>query len=232
MTLLEVQNLNVSYGDLQVLWDVSLQIEPDESIVALIGPNGAGKTTLLKTLSGILEPSSGKITMFGKDVTNASPKKIVDNGFVHVSEERNLFGEMSVQENLKMGAYTERKRVEQRIKEVYDMFPVLEERKTQKAGTMSGGEQQMLAIGRGLMSGPKLLAFDEPSGALAPQLVNQVFEKIDKISNDVPVLIVEQHVDKALELADRAYIIENGRISTKGQSDTLAEDDQIVDAYL
>lgn len=232
MTLLEVQNLNVSYGDLQVLWDISLQIEQDESVVALIGPNGAGKTTLLKTLSGILEPTSGKITIFGEDMTNASPKKIVNSGFVHVSEERNLFGEMSVQENLKMGAYTEREKVEERMREVYEMFPVLEERKSQRAGTMSGGEQQMLAIGRGLMSGPKLLAFDEPSGALAPQLVNQVFEKIDKISDDIPVLIVEQHVDKALELADRAYIIENGRISAKGQSNTLIEDDQIVDAYL
>lgn len=232
MTLLEVQNLNVSYGDLQVLWDISLQIEQDESVVALIGPNGAGKTTLLKTLSGILELTSGKITIFGEDMTNASPKKIVNSGFVHVSEERNLFGEMSVQENLKMGAYTEREKVEERMREVYDMFPVLEERKSQRAGTMSGGEQQMLAIGRGLMSGPKLLAFDEPSGALAPQLVNQVFEKIDKISDDIPVLIVEQHVDKALELADRAYIIENGRISAKGQSNTLIEDDQIVDAYL
>ena len=232
MSLLEVEDLSVGYGELQVLWDVSLRIEEDESVIALVGPNGVGKTTLLKTLSGILEPMSGRIEILGTDASQLSAEEIVGHGFVHVSEERNLFGEMSVYQNLRMGSYTERESFEETLEEVYDMFPVLEERRDQKAGTLSGGEQQMLAIGRGLMAQPKLLAFDEPSGALAPQLAERVFEKIETISDDVPVLLVEQHVDRALELADRAYLLENGRVVTSGTGDELLESDHVMDAYL
>ncbi|GAB7021111.1 ABC transporter ATP-binding protein [Halostagnicola bangensis] len=232
MTLLNVEDVNVGYGDLQILWDVSLAIEEGESVIALVGPNGVGKTTLLKTLSGILEPSSGTIEILGTDISNYSAEEIVENGFVHISEERNLFGDMSVYQNLRMGSYTERDAFDDTLEEVYEMFPVLEERREQKAGTLSGGEQQMLAIGRGLMAQPQLLALDEPSGALAPQLAERVFEKIEDISDDVPVLLVEQHVDRALEIADRAYLLENGRIVTSGTGDELLESDHVMDAYL
>ncbi len=232
MTLLDVEDVNVGYGDLQILWDVSLAIEEGESVIALVGPNGVGKTTLLKTLSGILEPSSGRIEILGNDISNYSAEEIVGNGFVHISEERNLFGDMSVYQNLRMGSYTERDSFDDTLEEVYEMFPVLEERRDQKAGTLSGGEQQMLAIGRGLMAQPQLLALDEPSGALAPQLAERVFEKIEDISDDVPVLLVEQHVDRALEIADRAYLLENGRIVTSGPGDELLESDHVMDAYL
>ncbi|WP_436348325.1 ABC transporter ATP-binding protein [Natronorubrum sp. FCH18a] len=232
MSLLDVDDIDVAYGDLQILWDVSLRIEEDESVIALVGPNGVGKTTLLKTLSGLLEPTSGSIEILGNDISQLSAEEIVEHGFVHISEERNLFGDMSVYQNLRMGSYTQRDSFDDTLEEVYGMFPVLEERRDQKAGTLSGGEQQMLAIGRGLMAQPKLLALDEPSGALAPQLAERVFEKIEEISDDVPVLLVEQHVDRALEIADRAYLLENGRIVTSGTGDELLESDHVMDAYL
>ncbi|ARS91088.1 ABC transporter ATP-binding protein [Natrarchaeobaculum aegyptiacum] len=232
MTLIDVENLNVGYGDLQVLWDVSMTVEEDESVIAIVGPNGAGKTTLLKTLSGLLEPTSGTIEIFGEDTSEYSPEEIIEHGFVQVPEERNLFDDMSVYDNLRMGSYRHREQFEETREEVVNMFPVLEERRNQHAGTLSGGEQQMLAIGRGLMAQPKMLAFDEPSGALAPQLAERVFEKIEEISDDIPVLLVEQHVDRALELADRAYLLENGRIVTEGTGDDLLESDHVREAYL
>ncbi|WP_280586652.1 ABC transporter ATP-binding protein [Halorubrum sp. Boch-26] len=230
--MLEVEDLNVGYGDLQVLWDVSMTIAEDDDVVALVGPNGTGKTTLMKTLSGIVEPTSGRIELFGEDTAAYDADEIVSLGFVQVSEGRNLFGEMSVYENLRMGAYRHRDEFEDTLEEVYEMFPVLAERRDQEAGTLSGGEQQMLAIGRGLMSQPDLLALDEPSGALAPQLAERVFEKIQQISDDVTVLLVEQHVDRALGLADRAYLLENGRITQTGTGEEMLESDHVRKAYL
>jgi len=230
--MITVEDLNVKYGDLQVLWDVSLEIRDDDSIVSIVGPNGAGKTTLLKTLSGLLEPAGGRVTVFGEDAATMSTSDVVERGFVQVSEERNLFDDLNVYENLRMGAYTRSDGFEASVEEVFDMFPVLEERRTQKAGTLSGGEQQMLAIGRGLMADPKVLALDEPSGALAPQLAERVFEKIEEISDDVTVLLVEQHVDHALRLADRAYLLENGRVATEGPGDELLQSEHIRESYL
>lgn len=232
MTGVSVEGLDVHYGDLQVLWDVSIEITEDDSVVAIVGPNGTGKSTLLKTISGLLTPTSGSISVFGTDTRELSPGEIVERGFVHVSEERNLFDDLSVYQNLKMGAYTERDSFEDTLEEVYEMFPILEERKDQKAGTLSGGQQQMVAIGRGLMAQPKVLALDEPSGGLAPQLTDRVFEKIDRISDDVTVVLVEQHVDKALSLANRAYLLENGRIATEGSGEEFLQSDRVKESYL
>lgn len=260
MNILEVSNLDVGYGDLQVLWDVSLTVEDDHDIVSIVGPNGTGKTTLLKTLSGLLEPSAGRIELFGEVIVDRNgasstadrredgplglrlpslrnrsgvlPEDIVERGFVQVTEGRNLFSDMTVHDNLQMGAYRNRDAFEDRRREVYDLFPVLEERRDQKAGTLSGGEQQMLAIGRGLITDPDLLALDEPSGALAPQLAERVFETIERISEDVTILLVEQHVDRALGLADYAYLLENGRIATEGTGDELLESEHVREAYL
>lgn len=230
--MLTVEDLSVHYGDLQVLWDVSMTVDDEDSVVAVVGPNGAGKTTLLKTLSGVIEPTSGNIELFGTPVDSLRASRIVREGFVHVSETRNLFGDLSVYENLKMGSYTQRDEFEETFEEVVEMFPVLEERRHQKANTLSGGEQQMLAIGRGLMARPAVLALDEPSGALAPQLANRVFEKIDEISDDVTVILVEQHVDRALDLANRAYLLENGRIAAEGTGQELLESDHVRESYL
>lgn len=230
--MITVEDINVHYGDLQVLWDLSLEIRDDDSVVAIVGPNGAGKTTLLKSMSGVLRPTSGNIELFGKDATVLSPSKIVEEGFVHVSEKRNLFNDLTVYENLKMGAYTEREQFRATFEEVIDMFPVLDERRDQKAGTLSGGEQQMLAIGRGLMAHPDILALDEPSGALAPQLAERVFDKIEEISEDTTVILIEQHVDRALDLSDRAYLLENGRIATEGSGTDLLESDHVKESYL
>lgn len=232
MTMLEVENVGAAYDDLQVLWDVSLTIEEEDSVVALIGPNGAGKTTLLKTISGILEPIAGSVHLFGTETRGLSPTDIVERGFVHVPEKRNLFGDMTVYENLQMGAYTQRDRFEETTEEMFALFPVLEERREQKAGTLSGGEQQMLAIARGLMAHPKILALDEPSGALAPKLAQRVFDRVEEISDDITVLLVEQHVDQALKLADRGYLLENGEIVTTGSGDELLESEHVRQAYL
>ena len=230
--MLSVRDLDVHYGDLQVLWDVSLDVREDDSVVVLVGPNGAGKTTLLKTLSGVLTPTDGEIRLFDTPTSELSASDIVRRGFVHVPEKRNLFGDLSVYQNLRMGSYTQRDDFETTLEEVVEMFPVLDERRDQKASTLSGGEQQMLAIGRGLMAKPKLLALDEPSGALAPQLAERVFQKIDTISDDVTVVLVEQHVDQALDLADRAYLLENGRIATEGTGRELLESEHVRESYL
>ncbi|WP_227379827.1 ABC transporter ATP-binding protein [Haladaptatus halobius] len=230
--MIAVFDLNVHYGDLQVLWDVSLEVSDEDSVVAIVGPNGAGKTTLLKTLSGVIDPTSGEIELFGKPISSMAASDRVSNGFVHISEKRNLFGDLSVYENLRMGSYTQRDDFEKTLEEVIEMFPVLEDRRNQKASTLSGGEQQMLAIGRGLMAKPEVLALDEPSGALAPQLVERVFEKIDEISNDVTVVLIEQHIDQALDLANRAYLLENGRIASEGTGQELLESDHVRRSYL
>lgn len=232
MTLLEVSDLNVSYGEIQVLWDVSLQVEEGESVISIIGPNGVGKTTLMRTLAHLHTPDSGTIRMFGEDTAGMTPAEIVERGFVLVPEEKELFGDMTVYENLKMGSYTNREHFEERLEEMYEMFPVLEDRKRQKAGTLSGGEQQMCAIARGLMADPTLLALDEPSGGLAPQLTTRVLERIDEISQEIPVILVEQHVDRALEIADRAYLLENGRIADQGTGEEMLESEHVAKAYL
>jgi branched-chain amino acid transport system ATP-binding protein len=232
VTLIDVDGLDVHYGDLQVLWDVSLEVREDDSVVSIVGPNGAGKTTLLKTLSGVLTPSDGRVEVLGQDVTDVPASDIVESGFVQVSEERNLFGDLSVEANLRMGSFTKRETFAENRDMVFEMFPVLEDRRNKKARTLSGGEQQMLAIGRGLMAEPKVLALDEPSNALAPQLAEQVFETIEDISDDVTVVLVEQHVDRALTLADRGYLLENGRIETEGSGTELLESDAIKEGYL
>jgi len=230
--MIEAEEIDASYGGIQVLWDLSFTLSEDDGVVAIVGPNGAGKSTLLRVLSGLHPYDDGKLTVWGEDAHGLDPADIVQKGFVHVSEERNLFGEMTVRENLEMGAYTRRNDLQENLGEVFDLFPVLDERKGQRAGSLSGGEQQMLAIGRGLMSEPKILALDEPSEGLAPQITTKMFEKIEAISEEVTVLLVEQHVHKALALADRAYLLENGEFVTEDTGPALLESEYIEEAYL
>ncbi len=230
--MITVDELSVAYGDLQVLWDISMEVTESDGIVAIVGSNGAGKTTLLKTLSGLIKPKSGSVTLFEEDINTLSPEDIVRQGFVHVPEARNLFTEMTVIENLEMGAYTNREERQRIMDDVFELFPVLQERRKQQAGTLSGGEQQMLAIGRGLMAQPKVLALDELSVGLAPMLTRRVFEKVEAISEEVTVILTEQHVNEALELADRAYLLENGRIIAEDDADALLDDNRIIRTYL
>jgi len=227
-----LDSIDVSYGNIQVIWDFDLEVSEDAGVVSLVGPNGAGKSTLLRVMSGLHPVDSGTVTAWGEDISTLDSSEIVRKGFVHVSEERNLFGEMTVRENLEMGAYTERDNLEETMQEVFDVFPILEEREDQLARSMSGGQQQMLAIGRGLMARPKILALDEPSEGLAPQITDRVFEKVEDISEDITVLLVEQHVNRALKMADRAYLIENGRIVKENTGRGLLESDHVKDAYL
>jgi branched-chain amino acid transport system ATP-binding protein len=230
--MIDVDNIDVSYDRMQVLWDVSIEVSEEDSVVSVVGPNGAGKSTLLKAMSGLHPIDSGSITLWGDDIQTLEPTDIVQRGFVLVSEERNLFGQMTVRENLEMGAYRHRDGIDERIQEMYELFPVLEERSRQRAGSMSGGEQQMLALARGLMSEPKIIALDEPSEGLAPQITDRLFQKIESISEETTVLLVEQHVDRALDLAERAYLLENGEIVTQDTGKGLLESDHVKDAYL
>jgi branched-chain amino acid transport system ATP-binding protein len=230
--MIDVDSIDVSYDRMQVLWDVSMAVSEEDSVVSVVGPNGAGKSTLLKAMSGLHPIDSGSITLWDDDIQTLEPTDIVQHGFVLVSEERNLFGQMTVRENLEMGAYRHRDGIEERIQEMYDLFPVLEERSRQRAGSMSGGEQQMLALARGLMSEPKIIALDEPSEGLAPQITDRLFQKIESISEETTVLLVEQHVDRALKLAERAYLLENGEIVTEDTGQGLMESDHVKDAYL
>jgi branched-chain amino acid transport system ATP-binding protein len=230
--MIEVDGIDVSYGNIQVLWDLSFHVSEDDRVVSIVGPNGAGKSTLLRVMSGLHPVDDGRVTAWGEDISTLEPSKIVERGFVHVSEERNLFGDMSVEENLEMGAYTKRATLDETMQEVFDLFPILEERRDQRAGSMSGGQQQMLAIGRGLMARPKILALDEPSEGLAPKITNRVFEKIDEISEEVTVLLVEQHVHKALGMADRAYLLENGEFVTEDTGPALLKSSHVKEAYL
>lgn len=232
--MLEVKNLEVSYGDVQVLWDVSFKVEP-ETITVVLGPNGAGKTTTVKTIAGLLKPKAGNITFEGEDITSKKPYQIIEKGIGLVPEGRLLFPRLTVKENLLMGAYIKRARekLDETLEWVYEIFPILKERSKQKAGTLSGGEQQMLAIGRSLMSRPKLLMLDEPSLGLAPILVTKVFEIVERLrSEGVTILLVEQNVRHALELADMAYVLETGRIIMEGKAKELLHDDYIKKAYL
>jgi len=231
--MLAIEKLQVAYGKVQALWEVTLGV-PDGEIVALVGANGAGKTTLLKTVSGLLRRQSGSITYDGKHIEEASPPEIVRHGLVHVPEGRKLFPEMTVIDNLLMGAFTvPQSERPQRLERVFDIFPVLKERRKQIAGTLSGGEQQMVAIGRGLMGGPKLLMLDEPSLGLAPILVEEVFRVITEINRlGVTVLLVEQNTQNALSLAHKGFVMELGRIALSGSGSELLSNSNVRKAYL
>jgi branched-chain amino acid transport system ATP-binding protein len=232
--MLTVEHLAVFYGDVQALWDVSLQINAGE-IVTLIGSNGAGKSTTLNTVSGLLRPRQGRITFQERELHREPPQRIVEAGVVQIAEGRELFPHMTVLENLDLGAYTSRARKarQQSLDYVMDLFPRLRERQHQLAGTLSGGEQQMVAIGRGLMARPTLLMLDEPSLGLAPLLVAELFTCIRRINADhVTILLVEQNVHQALAIADRAYVLENGRTVRSGTAAELLADNAIQEAYL
>ena len=232
--MLEIKNIDVFYGDVQVIWDISFNVKEGE-IVALIGANGAGKSTTLKTISGILRPKNGEIHFNDIPIHKVEPYKLIEIGLVHVPEARRLFVEMSVEENLDMGSLKgEAKKEREVTKElVFDLFPRLLERRRQLAGTLSGGEQQMLAIGRGLMAKPKLQMFDEPSLGLSPILVKDIFNVIKKIKEEgTTVLIVEQNVKQTLAIADRAYVLENGKIALEGTGAELLNNEHVRTAYL
>lgn len=231
--MLAIEKLQVAYGKVQALWDVTLEVT-DGEIVALVGANGAGKTTLLKTVSGLLRKQSGSIAYDGKHIEEALPPEIVKHGVVHVPEGRKLFPEMTVIDNLLMGAYTiPQSERSQKLERVFSVFPVLKERQKQIAGTLSGGEQQMVAIGRGLMAGPKLLMLDEPSLGLAPLLVEEVFRVIMEINRlGVTVLLVEQNTQHALTLAHKGFVMELGRIALSGSGSELLANTNIRKAYL
>ena len=229
--MLKFENVNVSYGSVQILWDVNFEID-DGEIITIIGPNGAGKTTIAKTLMGLLKPTSGIIEFNGKQIHQAPTHQIVKDGIALVPEGRDLFPRMTIMENLQMGAYTSSEK-EDTLKWVFDLFPRLEERQNQSAGTMSGGEQQMLAIARGLMSRPKLLILDEPSLGLSPILVNKVFEIVKTLkSQGVTVLLVEQNIHHALEVSNRGYVLETGQITLEGASSELLDNKHVKEAYL
>jgi branched-chain amino acid transport system ATP-binding protein len=232
--MLKVQNIDMSYGDLQVLWDVSFEIREGE-ILVLVGANGAGKSSIIKTISGLQKVSRGKITFMDEDITNEKPETILKKGIVHVPEGRRLFNEMTVEENLILGAlWGEAKQKRKETMEMcYDLFPKLRERRQQLAGTLSGGEQQMVAIARGLMSLPKLLMLDEPSLGLAPVLVQDVFEIVKSVNRQgITVLLVEQNVQSTLKFCDRAYVLENGKIVLEGTGQELLNNEHVKEAFL
>ena len=232
MAMLEVKNLEVYYGVIQAIKGISFEVNEGE-VIALIGANGAGKTTTLQTITGMLQPKAGEIIFEGKDISKIPGHKIVSMGMAHVPEGRRVFAELSVYENLKLGAYTrkDKKEIEETLARVYKSFPRLEERKNQLAGTLSGGEQQMLAMGRALMSKPKIILMDEPSMGLSPILV--IFHIIREISaSGTTVLLVEQNAKKALAIADRAYVLETGNIVLSGDAKEMMNNDSIKKAYL
>jgi len=232
--LLSVRKINSYYGELHILKDVSMEVKGKE-ITAVIGPNGAGKTTLLRTISGLLRPRSGTIEFLGKRIDSMPAHEIARLGISHVPEGRMLFPRMTVRENLEMGAFLIRKKedFDETLEWVYQLFPVLRERERQRAGTLSGGEQQMLAIARGLMSKPKLLLLDEPSQGLGPKIINMIYEVIDALRNEgITILIVEQNVDRVLRIADVAYVLENGMITKEGGGKDLLNDPYVREAYL
>lgn len=230
--MLKVDDINVYYGNIHALKGISLDVNEDE-IVALIGANGAGKSTTLKTISGLMHSKTGSITLMDEDISHADAYKLVSKGLAHVPEGRRVFLQMTVQENLEMGAYTQPGYVKDGIADVFKRFPRLKHRKNQIAGTLSGGEQQMLAMGRALMSKPKLLMLDEPSMGLAPILVQQIFDIIKELHEaGTTILLVEQNAEMALQIADRAYVLESGRITLSGTGKELAESEAIKKAYL
>ena len=234
MAMLEVKDLSVYYGVIQALKGISFEVEEGD-VIALIGANGAGKTTTLHALTGLIPVKSGSIVFEGKDITKVPGYKLVSMGIAHVPEGRRVFAKLTVLQNLKMGAYTrnDKQESEETIKKIYKRFPRLEERKNQLAGTLSGGEQQMLAMGRALMSHPRLIVMDEPSMGLSPLYVNEIFEIIKEISAEgTTVLLVEQNAKKALSIANKAYVLETGKIVLRGDAKELMNNDQVKKAYL
>lgn len=234
MSLLEIEKIDAFYGDVQVIFELSLKVEKGE-VVSIIGGNGSSKSTLLRTISGLLPATAGRISFEGADIHNQPPEDIVTRGIIHVPEGRRLFPLMSVKDNLLVGAYNKRARndVEKTLKEVYALLPRLAERENQLAMTLSGGEQQMVAIGRGLMSKPHLLMLDEPSLGLAPILIKGIFETVRKIADQgTTVLMVEQDVRHSLSLSDRGYVLEHGRVVMEGKASELIDDPHIRAAYL
>jgi len=233
--MLEVKNLNVKRGKLQILWDISLNVKDGEAI-ALIGANGAGKTTLLSTVAGLLKPISGTVRLDGKEITGLPPYKIVNLGLSFIPEDRKLFSNCTVLENLILGAYTARarKNIKEMLKIVYQIFPRLKEREKQLAATLSGGEQRMLAIARGLLSNPHLLILDEPSQGLSPKLTSEIYRALEKLREEYKfsILFAEQNVHYALTFADRAYVIEVGKITLEGKSSDLLADKHVKEAFL
>ena len=232
--MLELNNLTAGYGSFQALFSVNLEVKEGEAI-AVIGPNGAGKTTLLRTISGMLPVQSGNLSMEGTSLKDVPPYRIIDLGIAHVPENRRLFTSMSIEDNLRMGAFTPNARphFEERLDFIFDLFPRLKERRSQIAGTLSGGEQQMCAIGRALMSSPKLLLMDEPSAGLAPVIVNQVFQLVQQIRDQgLTVLIVEQNIEQVLQIVDRAYLMEVGAIKISGKAGELIQSESLRKAYV
>lgn len=232
--LLEVKGVDVLYGDVQAVWDLSIHVD-EGTIVALLGANGAGKTTLLKTISGIIHAKRGEILFSGKSLAKLKPQEVVDIGISHVPEGRRLFSKLTVLENLKLGAYPPRARslFTQSLERAYGLFPVLKERNGQTAGSLSGGEQQMLAIARALMAHPDLLMLDEPSLGLSPIFVRTIFELIHTLNNQkVTILLVEQNIHQALKIAHQAYVLKTGKIAMSGRGDELLADPEIQKAYI
>ena len=234
MAMLEVKDLQVYYGMIQAIKGISFEVNQGE-VIALIGANGAGKTTTLHTVTGLISPKSGQVLFEGKDITKTPAHKIVSMGMAHVPEGRRVFAELSVYENLRMGAYTRKDKaeIEETLKSVYKRFPRLQERKNQMAGTLSGGEQQMLAISRALMARPRLLLLDEPSLGLAPIIIQQIFQIIQRVNaNGTTVFLVEQNANQALRIAHRGYVMENGRIVTSDSAENLLRSEDVRSAYL
>lgn len=232
--MLKAINIKTFYGKIQALWDVSLNIGKSE-IVALVGANGAGKTTLVNTVSGLLQPAGGSVEFLDKRIDGLQSYEIVELGISHIPEGRMLFPDMSVQENLEMGAYTKRvwKQRQEILDKVYELFPILKKRRRQLAGTLSGGEQQMVAMGRGLMSRPKLCFIDEPSSGLAPLIVAEMFDIIKDLREEgISIFLIEQNVQQTLDIADRGYVMENGRITLDGESKDLLQNELVKKAYL
>src|SRR6266850_7840846 len=232
--MLSLEGLSAGYGGFQALFDVSLEVKAGET-VAVIGPNGAGKTTLLRTISRLIDPSAGELILEGEQLNHVAPHELVARGIAHVPENRRLFPRLTVEENLRMGAFLPSARIKfaQRLEQVYQLFPRMQERRRQPAGTLSGGEQQMCAIGRALMSGPKLLLLDEPSAGLAPVVVHSMFDLVRRISSEgYTVLIVEQNIRQVLGIARRGYLLETGRIRSSGTSAELLASVDIKQAYL
>ena len=234
MAMLEIKDLSVYYGVIQALKGISFEVNEGE-VIALIGANGAGKTTTLHTVSGLIAPKSGSVIFEGQDITKTPAHKIVSMGMAHVPEGRRVFASLSVLQNLRLGAYTrnDKEEIEESLRKVYKRFPRLEERKNQPAGTLSGGEQQMLAMGRALMSNPRIILMDEPSMGLSPILVNEIFDIIKEVSaGGTTVLLVKQNAKKALSIADRGYVLETGRIVLEGKAQELLNNKSVQSAYL
>ena len=234
MAMLEIKDLAVYYGMIQAIKGISFEVNEGE-VIALIGANGAGKTTILHTISGLIAPKKGSITFEGQEITKIPAHKIVENGLAQVPEGRRVFPSLSVLQNLKLGAYTrkDKKEIDDTLKMIYERFPRLEERKNQPAGTLSGGEQQMLAMGRALMSKPRIILMDEPSMGLSPIFVNEIFDIIKQVSaSGTTVLLVEQNAKKALSIADRGYVLETGKIVKEGKASDLLNDEAVKKAYL